>query len=566
MRNLKINDVICNSFYASSLKGKRIAILSPHEDDEINLAGNSIINFIKKDAEIYVIYSTNGDYLWPAKIRYKEARKSLSVLGVRPEHIFFLGYGDTYNNRGKHIFYSEYEKVTSIAGYGETYAPKGEMEYSYRVRGSHSDYCYNSFKEDLKTIILQIMADIIICVDFDEHADHRALTLAFDKVMEEILKDSSIRYNPMILKRFAYSCAYSAVSDFLEGINVNSTKRPQIGITEKYDWDIIDKSFYDWEKRVRFPVPRDSLYLSPHKNRLMEALSKHCSQGIARRVERIINSDEVFWERRTDSISYKAEVFATSGEPRFLNDFKYFDVLNIDLFVPKFSNYLWIPEKYDDKKEVIFRWNSNQNIEQICIYGNIENSGKIENIQIFFDNLYIMDTGSLLENGKPLIINVTKENVREIKFKVTDMSGIESGIAEIEVFSKRKVKSIIEPFVKITIHDDFAYTYKISADVKKLPIDLYFYKYEKDVTIQISQGKSIIKNGIIFISTEDKEIMIQAIEDKEGVVLDQIKIVRGRHKSLKHIYYLWKIRCNLKYYVYRSMNYIRRHIKCRRRK
>ena len=36
-------------------------ILVPHEDDEINLAGGVIEEYLKHGSEVYVVFSTNGD-------------------------------------------------------------------------------------------------------------------------------------------------------------------------------------------------------------------------------------------------------------------------------------------------------------------------------------------------------------------------------------------------------------------------------------------------------------------------------------------------------------------------
>ena len=94
-----------NSFFDDDFyDNKKILILAPHPDDEINIAGSVIHNFASKGAEVFVLYSTNGDYEWPAEIRFGEAIDSLRILGVKKTNIIFLGYGDTFNHTGDIYF------------------------------------------------------------------------------------------------------------------------------------------------------------------------------------------------------------------------------------------------------------------------------------------------------------------------------------------------------------------------------------------------------------------------------------------------------------------------------
>ena len=83
---------------------KKIMIFAPHQDDEINLAGGLIPSLIECDAEVKVVYSTNGDFITKPSTRYKECIKSLSVLGVEKENIIFLGYSDQYSEGVDHLY------------------------------------------------------------------------------------------------------------------------------------------------------------------------------------------------------------------------------------------------------------------------------------------------------------------------------------------------------------------------------------------------------------------------------------------------------------------------------
>ena len=59
-------------------------------------------------------------------------------------------------------------------------------------------------------------------------------------------------------------------------------------------------------------------------NPIAEAIFAHKSQRNEWNALRIINSDEIFFERRTDSLTFAAQVTATSGDASKVRDFKIF--------------------------------------------------------------------------------------------------------------------------------------------------------------------------------------------------------------------------------------------------
>lgn len=80
-----------------------IAVIVPHQDDELVIAGPMIFAATKKGMNVKVIFVTNGDYnAHEGPIRMREAMRSLAVLGVKQENILFLGYGDQTGS--KHLY------------------------------------------------------------------------------------------------------------------------------------------------------------------------------------------------------------------------------------------------------------------------------------------------------------------------------------------------------------------------------------------------------------------------------------------------------------------------------
>lgn len=413
---------------------RRCLILVPHPDDETNIAGNAIHDLRAAGTEVFVAYATNGDWKYPAEIRQKEAIAALKTLGgIEKDHIFFLGYGDAYfDETHSHLFYANDHPIRTKTGHTETYGTSFFKDFAMWYRGVHSPYTHEAYCRDLEDLILYLKADLVICSDFDEHPDHRMLTLCFDEVMGRILRDHerTSGYCPCVLKAFAYCTAYCAESDFGKE-PFSETIRPEIGKTEHYSYDMIDRSLYEWDKRIRILVSKEFEERRLWRNTKAKALTQHRSQPIAFRAERIINRDEVFWQRRTDSLSYAARVTASSGKAECLNDFRLYNVRDIDSRMPVFCDCLWEPDAGDDKREFTFEWNDDQRISVIVLYGNPEAEEASEEVLISFDNGETF-TARLPERGCPLRLSFDPVCTRRCTIRVP--AG--TGVAECEFYEQ----------------------------------------------------------------------------------------------------------------------------------
>lgn len=409
-------------------------VIVPHQDDEINLAAGFIHSLRKEGTEVYIAYSTNGDWKYSAEVRVSEAIKVADFLGDIPkDHIILLGYGDSFFDKNEsHIFYCDEGRAVSHSGHSNTYGACDIIDYSTRKRGRPSNYNRKDFCEDLIDLIKDIKADLIICSDYDEHPDHRMLSLGFDYALGRVLAENK-GYYPRVLKGFAYCNSYCAVPDFNEN-PFRETMRPQLNITDKYEYDIIDTSIYRWDERVQIFMPESGLRRKYISNLKARALAMHFSQPILFRADRIINSDEVFWERRTDSISYSAKVSATSGNAAILNDFILYNTNNIDENPPSFTDHLWLPSPEDSLKEAVFEWADKQEVSVVCLYGDINNQYNDGTVSIRFDNGYSIDALRLPEKGNRLTVSFEKQNIKTCTVSVTG----NIGLAECEFYADVK--------------------------------------------------------------------------------------------------------------------------------
>lgn len=512
-----------NGFFHQDLAKKRILALVPHEDDEINTCGSLIKILSICNAEVFVAYSTNGDWKFSAEIRIKEALAAAKVLGVRSENVFFLGYGDSMaNNEHNHIFYA-CEKVTcSPAGHCETYGTNLSSDYSYLIREKHQPYTKNNFIDDIVSLIENISADLIICSDLDDHPDHRMLSLAFDQAIG-IVRKRNPNYTPDVFKTFAYSLAYNAVADH-SILNNPQTQKPTLGITDNYFVDLIDKSIYVWDARIRIPVVQYKGRVN--KGIISKALLKHKSQHIISHADRIINSDEVYWSRRTDSISYNAKVIASSGNPSYLNDYMIINLEEVDSKAPKFADYCWKPDDADDKRIAQFSWKEDQNIEQIRLYSSIDEESKILELSISFSDGYSMIINEIPNNGRPMIIDTGKrEGIKWCSLRIISYKGSNYGLSECEIYAD-KDKGIDMPYCKLMANDNFIYEYYIKRSIRKIKLSLYSHHCEDRLLhLYVRKGHSTIHDYEISIDRKDKDIIVECSDDNENV-WDRIKIIR----------------------------------------
>lgn len=69
---------------------EKVLVIAPHPDDEINLAAQLIIELHKLKAEVYVLYTTNGDADFKiGNRRLGEAIRALSLIDIPEKNIIF---------------------------------------------------------------------------------------------------------------------------------------------------------------------------------------------------------------------------------------------------------------------------------------------------------------------------------------------------------------------------------------------------------------------------------------------------------------------------------------------
>ena len=527
LNKLDSNDGVDNSFYDSQFKNKKVMVIVPHEDDDLLISGQVLPPMYKNGADVRVVFATNGDKRVSAYTRQSEACNALEKLGIPREKVIFLGYPDgTQLYVGKKAF-------SFSSGWDHTYAGKGFKDYHFDRFGTHAKYTAENMVDDIESVVLEYRPDYILAIDFDTHTDHRGVSISFEKAMERILKKES-GYTPKVLKCFGYSLAWKSKPDFY-ALNIKSTvmQDREKNNDPSYETDVPQ---YRWNNRIRLPIDKKSLSHSILRCSEYKALSEHLSQYAYCYSERIINGDSVYWNRRTDSLTYNADISVSSGDASLLNDFRLIGVGNrtAGLHV-KLENCVSRFDKNDAQKTVTVKSDSPKTVSCVSLYDNFGlNSNILGGVITFSDGSKVEVPALNADGSETRVVFEPKHNITSFTFKVTEYEGV-AGLDEIEAFENADYDmdfSLIK--LKNADTDDYIYNYLITPDEKSLNLGVYLSDPNAGYTIKIIEGDSVKLEGNTLVFDDDFEkCTVRAELNGDPSTYDQITVKRLSERELK---------------------------------
>lgn len=400
-------------------------IIAPHPDDEINLAGQFLISCKDNNIQPYVLFTTNGDA--DEKIgnrRMTEAVAACSVLGVPRENVIFLGYANEWKEG--HIYSAKKDEIlVSKRSLTETSGLESIPEYCYKKLRNHHSFTRNSFHDDLKNAINDILPDILICVDYDTHPDHRACSLMFEEVLGELLHENK-RYRPMVLKKFAYAGVWKGSKDYY------SKKRTTNMLSDSISNQLeqTGNPYLKWSERIAFDVPKQTLTTLLRSNIIYKAAKKHKVTTAWYQMLRVINGDIVYWWRPTNNLLYDPEtrITASSGEVGYLDDFKLFDTDDVFSHQVKIDcEKMWKPDENDMTPKIEIEFGKKKNIKIVRIY-QCRNNGVIKRIRLSSNEF----EKEMIINDETPYLNVDIET-EKLSIDILEYEG-RIGITELELY------------------------------------------------------------------------------------------------------------------------------------
>ena len=442
---------------AALYAGRNVMVIVPHQDDDLNILGGVFEEYEKYGSRVSVVFVTNGDYYDRGMDRMREALDVLTRSGVEEDDVIFLGYGDTWAG-DRHIYNApENELMTSFIGYTSTYGLPDHPAYREGEK-----YTRKNLMSDMRGVILERRPDVIFCIDLDYHADHQAVSLAFEEAMGDVLK-ACPDYAPDVFKGMAYSTAWYAADDFYT-VNIRSTTAPY---PAPY---LYERQDYKWDARVRFPVCASTLSRSLLGSRQFAALRLYRSQAAWVQAPYVINGDKVFWFRPTGSLSYMAKVSVSSGNAALLNDFKLLDSTDLNSKRLPYDG-TWVTEPGDEERSAEFLFPEAVTLSVIRLYDDSDAFSNVLNAEIVFDDGSRVETGALEYLGAPTDISFEPRSVSSFTVRILESEGKHAGVSEIEAYSEPPRVPV--RYIKLMNGEgDFVYDYRIDRSGRE-EFDLY---------------------------------------------------------------------------------------------
>lgn len=447
--------------YRDFFGGNTVMVIVPHQDDEINVAGSTIYGAIEEGLKVILVYVTNGDYQYKADIRYKEVMKMAEIMHLSLNNIHFLGFPDGY---GKEFLSNRNSIITNHAGFNKTHGACNIKDYANQYMGKSLDYTYTNIVYALEDIILRFKPNTVIAVDHDTHADHILTSIAVEEAIGRILKQQAA-YKPKVLKSFAYDTDFESINDYYDN-HLESTVQNRQWIKDKRL--STNNPMLLWADRIRIPVPYAcrSKYLT--ENPIFRALGSHMSQSSYKHGPKLINGDQVFWQRRTDNVALRATITTTSGDCSKLNDFLRYDVWDVTKNIASSTEYAWVPDAKDNNPTITISFDKPTTIKRIDWFENVWfESNELNGLQ-----------GVTIKTSNGLEINVLQYSyplfedypymkthifeqpivVEWITMTVIKAKEGRAGISEIEIYSFDESKPT---FCHIVANQQFAYDWTI---------------------------------------------------------------------------------------------------------
>ena len=237
---------------------KKVLLIVPHQDDEINVLGGIFEEFIKYGSTVHIVYAiTNGTI---QGFRYTEALNLCKHIGIPDSNVTFLGYGFIHSKKAN--IPTVTKGTQNVPAYKEGQALTRE-----------------NMVNDLKEIILLQKPDIIFGSDYDYHEEHHLVTIAIDEALGKVLKSKS-KYRPMVMKSYAYRTTWESYPDYYKN-NIRSTLYKKATVET-----------YPWEERLRLPIAAHLLNRSLLRSDIFRQYKTFKSQGAAMRAINF-NADKV---------------------------------------------------------------------------------------------------------------------------------------------------------------------------------------------------------------------------------------------------------------------------------
>lgn len=171
------------------------------------------------------------------------------------------------------------------------------------------------------------------------------------------------------------------------------------------------------------------------------------------------------WQSKTplENLAFTATVSVSSElgseyDKRGLND-------NIIASFDKIGE--WRPASNDSAPWAQLKWNEEKTIDRVVLYGSATTGDNVTKGTLIFSDGSRIDVTDIPKTGEPLVIDFEAKKVTWVRFSVSKFSG-EAALSEIQVYpvgDKPELVEYIAPWKVVTINEDYASKWLVSADI-----------------------------------------------------------------------------------------------------
>jgi len=173
------------------IKNKKYTfVIAPHPDDEILCCGRTLIEKIKKGANVKIIYFTNGDAFSKNKVHsiaYGETRRAESIkaakmLGLKNKDLFFLDFPD-----------GSLEKLNNKYAVSSDFTGRNASEEDGFM--ALTPYTRPHLENLVEDIFKKFPPSEVYIPDekLDDHLDHQMASIVTQKVLKKLIQQKKIK-------------------------------------------------------------------------------------------------------------------------------------------------------------------------------------------------------------------------------------------------------------------------------------------------------------------------------------------------------------------------------------
>lgn len=137
-------------------------------------------------------------------------------------------------------------------------------------------------------------------------------------------------------------------------------------------------------------------------------------------MQRVINSDVVYWNRPTNNVMLEGILQASSGETKYINDFMMYDAGNIlDKNEPfREREYCWRPDVTDTDKTLTVQFYENKRIRKIVVYEDFDVRNHIKKLKIQLGEKVLYCEPNRNGTKTEIVLDKSTEGFPQLDFKL----------------------------------------------------------------------------------------------------------------------------------------------------